>query len=688
MASTAREQYSPDPDESGSREDAECVLKGVPESGSPGGVPGAGQGGAELAGAASAPLSLERVDGDLAALTDVGELLARIRQYQSWDGLTECRENAGVFVEVVAHCERVVAQVEGVKVDFLQRLARSYPWSGQGEELSGRLRITTHAAEKMADRAIALDDYPEVNEALCTGRIDLKKADVFIDATATLPNGLARSVHEALLPMAEELTANQLRGRLRTAALAVDPDLAGERHERAKKERHVSLVPADDGMAYLTFFLTATDAVAAMTTLDALAARKEAGGVGRSEDAAGGGSRNGSRNGSGDERTVGARRVDAFTRIMGETMRSGSTPGGEHVPTQQGKPPRLVITVAQSTLDGDDDAPAYVAGYGPITADAARQLVKDERAHGADRDGAGRDGADSGGAGRDGADRDGADRDGAGRDGAGRDGADRDGADSDGAGRDGADSDGGTKPARGAAHGSVADGRLWQQTVAIYPDGQLAPIAPPPGAAPVSPTLSPDVMFATDGYQPGVELREFVMARDRTCRFPTCRQPAARCQLDHVVPFTADRPAIMQTTAANLHVLCARHHQLKTAGLWAVERDPVTGDTIWASPLGLVYTQSAVNHDLSALLAGPAGLLAVRSAMAGKFPDPKLWNEPTPHPWLEHVPAPGDVGECGDEFRYARSGRSGEEGAFRVGSTRREKRKKRADLGADDDPPF
>src|SRR5699024_9526969 len=54
-------------------------------------------------------------------------------------------------------------------------------------------------------------------------------------------------------------------------------------------------------------------------------------------------------------------------------------------------------------------------------------------------------------------------------------------------------------------------------------------------------------VLASDSYQPGTALRQFILTRDVTCRFPTCRQPGRRCQIDHIVPFDPARPAWAQT---------------------------------------------------------------------------------------------------------------------------------------------
>jgi hypothetical protein len=95
-------------------------------------------------------------------------------------------------------------------------------------------------------------------------------------------------------------------------------------------------------------------------------------------------------------------------------------------------------------------------------------------------------------------------------------------------------------------------------------------------------------------YRPGADLTGVVVARDVTCTFPGCRQPAARCDLDHVEPFDPGRPATDQTSADNLHALCRHHHLAKTHARWDVERDHRTGVTRWTSPAGITYTRSPV----------------------------------------------------------------------------------------------
>ena len=84
------------------------------------------------------------------------------------------------------------------------------------------------------------------------------------------------------------------------------------------------------------------------------------------------------------------------------------------------------------------------------------------------------------------------------------------------------------------------------------------------------------------GYTPSAALADLVRMRDRTCRFPGCRQPARRCDLDHVVPYPEG-----PTAAGNLATLCRHHHRLKHGTTWRVEADE--GTLVWTSPTGHRY---------------------------------------------------------------------------------------------------
>lgn len=101
-------------------------------------------------------------------------------------------------------------------------------------------------------------------------------------------------------------------------------------------------------------------------------------------------------------------------------------------------------------------------------------------------------------------------------------------------------------------------------------------------------TLSPVTGAVLDvgrrRYTPSAALADLVRIRDRTCRFPGCRRPARRCDLDHVVPWP-DGP----TTAGNLATLCRHHHRLKHQTQWTVRAGP-DAELEWTSPTGHEYS--------------------------------------------------------------------------------------------------
>ncbi|MBK9739965.1 MAG: DUF222 domain-containing protein [Actinobacteria bacterium] len=86
-------------------------------------------------------------------------------------------------------------------------------------------------------------------------------------------------------------------------------------------------------------------------------------------------------------------------------------------------------------------------------------------------------------------------------------------------------------------------------------------------------------------YQVPQRLREYVIARDRVCRFPGCRRAAARSQIDHAEPWNDGG----DTSAANLGALCVRHHQLKTHAGWRITDSRPEGTCTWTSPHGRQY---------------------------------------------------------------------------------------------------
>ncbi len=94
-------------------------------------------------------------------------------------------------------------------------------------------------------------------------------------------------------------------------------------------------------------------------------------------------------------------------------------------------------------------------------------------------------------------------------------------------------------------------------------------------------------VVAVDRYRPSEEIRRTIRVRDERCRFPGCRQPARRCDVDH----TRDAAFGGETSVCNLACLCRRHHTLKHHSRWKVDNDG-TGILTWTSPQGRVYVDT------------------------------------------------------------------------------------------------
>jgi hypothetical protein len=89
-----------------------------------------------------------------------------------------------------------------------------------------------------------------------------------------------------------------------------------------------------------------------------------------------------------------------------------------------------------------------------------------------------------------------------------------------------------------------------------------------------------------DTYQRTAAIDRFLRARDQHCRFPGCRLPAVRCEVDHTVDFALGGA----TDARNLAHLCQRHHSMKQFTAWRV-RQLEGGVLEWTSPLGRRYIE-------------------------------------------------------------------------------------------------
>lgn len=123
-------------------------------------------------------------------------------------------------------------------------------------------------------------------------------------------------------------------------------------------------------------------------------------------------------------------------------------------------------------------------------------------------------------------------------------------------------------------------------------------------------------------YRPPAALDEFVRVRDRECRMPGCRRPAARCDTDHNRDYRRGKNG--RTSYRNLNSLCETHHRLKDVPGWDFHLDEQTAELTITTPTGrrhVTRPEPVINpvvNQAGKPAAKPAGNPAARSV---KKPD-------------------------------------------------------------------
>lgn len=113
-------------------------------------------------------------------------------------------------------------------------------------------------------------------------------------------------------------------------------------------------------------------------------------------------------------------------------------------------------------------------------------------------------------------------------------------------------------------------------------------------AAPTGPTIEglpfdvaamlAELNAGANDYVPSPKLARAIRARDKHCRFPGCRMPASRCELDHTIKFRLGG----RTVTFNLACLCKFHHRIKDEGAWICTQN-LLGRLTWSTPNGQTY---------------------------------------------------------------------------------------------------
>ena len=463
-------------------------------------------------------------DGRIAELDD-DELIGAMRAWkrlESW-----CSANLLTAVAELARRRPAEGTAAAAPGEFPGQVSEF-----ANDEVAAALTLTSQAADTCT--ALSLDlaiRLPASAAAHRAGLIDYPKARLIAEATRILSDDDARQVEALVLPKAAEQTTGQLRAALARAVIAVDPGAAARRREEALKDPRVCRWQEDAGTAALAgHSLPPADVLAADQRLTARAlALRDAGLPG----------------------SVGELRARAYldalldrdsTPTPSEPAPTGpgtsapppadpadpADPVGPAAPPPGPPPsPRLPalinLTLPLATQLGLADDPGVVAGFGPVDPVLARQL----------------------------------------------------------------------------ATLAAADPRSRCCVTLIGPDGRAVGhgCLPGPGALAnlttrgLTLSITPLAQDTCDhrsrepGYEPSRRLQHLIWARSTSCTAPGCRRPAARCDLDHTVPYDQRGP----TCPCNLAPLCRHHHRCKHSQGWRLDQ-PSPGVMRWITPAGRQYT--------------------------------------------------------------------------------------------------
>ncbi|WP_053203439.1 HNH endonuclease signature motif containing protein [Jiangella muralis] len=436
-----------------------------------------------------------------------------------------------------------------------------------GDEVSLALRWTPgRATARVALAVELLTDLPDTFAMLDTGHIDADKARLIADRTRCLPDPAARRrVEAAVLPDAQTRTRHALDQRLRREVITADPHGAEHRRRLAAEQRHISRPePAapggEDGMATLTLHGPAEDLTALWTATDAAARHTRTGG---------------------DPRTLDQLRFDLLTGLAWTALESGhlgccnptctrgpastNDPGEPtaHHPAAHLLPTQLLAGPTGAARADSHCHPGRLRHTArPAHATADQPTPPGHRAP-PDQPAPPNQPAPP------------------------------------------------DRPARPAGPaGPVVLGRRRGRAATVHvtvPIDTLTGASQAPGeldgygpiTAGTARSIASDATLRrlltdpTDGrlleygrttYAPPAGLAAHIVARDRTCRFPTCHRPATEAEIDHQQPYAHGGT----TGPDNTWALHAGHHRAKTWHGFTTTTDP-HGTTRWTTPAGHHY---------------------------------------------------------------------------------------------------
>ena len=356
--------------------------------------------------------------------TDPGGLLAGAVEALTGDGAIADQDDDTVVAAAVG-AQRVLSWAMGAQLIAVAELARRWQASPLGEraavaELALACAVSEYAMGQRLDAALLLPyRLPEVWAALRAGRLEWAKAWEILDKTLVLSDAQVATIEPGVVAVALTSNLPDLRAHLSQAVLQADPDGAAERATAAHARRAVTVRPGPDATATMALTASAAAIAAADAALNRLTAAARSG----LDDEPDAGSdpdrtpssdprsdppsdpRSDPRSDSGADRSPQVTRADVLLDLIHSadadlTRRPDAGAGGQAEPLDpearsgpdsgplDPKAPsdaptgilargraQVVVTVPLSTLLALTDHPGELAGYGPIPAGMARELI-------------------------------------------------------------------------------------------------------------------------------------------------------------------------------------------------------------------------------------------------------------------------------------------------------------------------
>lgn len=253
--------------------------------------------------------------------------------------------------------DRMVSHYSGRKYEALAAVAEANSdhemaveqrFEAAETEVSAALRLT----RRSADTALGLAEnvtlrLPQISRAMTAGDIDLPRARVMVNETAHLSIETARDVIDEIIDKAPRMTTGQLRALIRRLCIETNPSEAGDRYQKAVKDRCLIADPTEFGTTDLLILNLAPERAAAATDYINYLAKNLCG--------------------PNEHRTMDQLRADcAVDLLVGNPVAA---------PTRHGV---VDIHVDLTTLARLSEVPGELAGYGPVVADIARQVADNQ----------------------------------------------------------------------------------------------------------------------------------------------------------------------------------------------------------------------------------------------------------------------------------------------------------------------